>query len=312
MSTNDRIAACGTCAATVIYMILGITAIISIFSPFLTKLASHGKTRVLLLEARGQDDDHANISSSSMVFMVWKFLDHPLLQIPKMRFASFYSIGLVCSAYMLWDSCEKWASTLLCIHLARRYVECRCVHKWHGTMHLAGYALGLLHYFLLPFMFKSHYDIRLSWPGCIVGVSLNVYAQYNQYLHHFILGNYRSLSHREKGQRYFIPFGHWFDYVSCPHYLAEILIYASFAILLHPSVHDDDNDADGVGVVVVVCDANRWSAEICSLILPWRHVVLLLWVAINLAVSARSSHGWYQNQFKAYPKNRCALIPFLW
>ena len=159
-------------------------------------------------------------------------------------------------------------------------------------------------------MFKSHSYRRLSWPGCIVGVSLNVYAQYNQYLHHSILGNYRSLSRREKGQTYFIPFGHWFEYVSCPHYLAEILIYASFAILLHPSVHDDDADTDGVGVVV--CDANRWIAEICFLILPWRHVVLLLWVAINVAVSAQSSHGWYQNQFKAYPKNRCALIPFLW
>ena len=31
---------------------------------------------------------------------------------------------------------------------------------------------------------------------------------------------------------YSIPEGRWFRYVSCPHYLAEIIIYAGFAIVL--------------------------------------------------------------------------------
>ena len=39
---------------------------------------------------------------------------------------------------------------------------------------------------------------------------------------------------RESGGGHSIPQGDWFSYVSCPHYLAEIIIYLCLAVILGP------------------------------------------------------------------------------
>ena len=43
---------------------------------------------------------------------------------------------------------------------------------------------------------------------------------------------------------YVIPYGRWFQYVSCPHYTAEIIIYLSFAIVIY--FIDDNNPHGGI------------------------------------------------------------------
>eukprot|EP00466_Bigelowiella_natans_P005598 jgi/Bigna1/63030/fgenesh1_kg.46_\ len=35
----------------------------------------------------------------------------------------------------------------------------------------------------------------------------------------------------DNSSRYSVPYGDWFQHVSSPHYLAEILIYAAFVIV---------------------------------------------------------------------------------
>ncbi|KAH6592844.1 hypothetical protein BASA50_007800 [Batrachochytrium salamandrivorans] len=66
--------------------------------------------------------------------------------------------------------------------------------------------------------------------------------------------------------RYPLPCGSWFRFVACPHYLFEIIIYASFVIL------------SGMK------DGSAWT--------------VLIWVTCDLAVSANLQWNWYK---KIYP-----------
>ena len=77
---------------------------------------------------------------------------------------------------------------------------------------------------------------------------------------------------------YSIPRGGWFDLVSCPHYLAEVVIYASLAALAHK---------------------------------PRPMVLLLLFVVVELSFSATTQHAWYKAKFEDYPKRRRAIFPRL-
>ncbi len=76
---------------------------------------------------------------------------------------------------------------------------------------------------------------------------------------------------------YGIPEGGAYRWVSCPNYLGELLEWTGWAIA-------------------------TWS-------LPG--AVFALWTAANLAPRARSHHRWYRATFEDYPKQRRALIPYL-
>lgn len=79
---------------------------------------------------------------------------------------------------------------------------------------------------------------------------------------------------------YRIPRGYWlFDYVSCPHYLGEVLEWVGFTIAC-PSVV---------------------TASFAA------------FTAANLIPRAVQQHAWYQNEFgETYPAQRKAWLPFLW
>ncbi|MFW9782016.1 MAG: hypothetical protein ACFFFB_07010 [Candidatus Heimdallarchaeota archaeon] len=84
---------------------------------------------------------------------------------------------------------------------------------------------------------------------------------------------------RKPGEtEYKIPYGGMFNYVSCPSYLGEITEWIGWAVMI-------------------------WS-------LPG--LVFALWTFFNLGPRARSHHKWYLKTFPDYPKNRKALIPYLY
>jgi len=137
------------------------------------------------------------------------------------------------------------------------------------------------------------------------------WLQYEQYLHHTILANIRrdaftNKNHYDKRcmhqeQNYYLPpHRRWFRLVLSPHYLAEILLYLSFAIILEiattPSaVHDgfscknvDGNNKDATDIFHLEIVIKLLSAGI-----RYRHWMLFLWVATNLTVSAMNSYDWY-------------------
>lgn len=76
-----------------------------------------------------------------------------------------------------------------------------------------------------------------------------------------------------------IPFGDWFERVSCPHYFAELLIYISMAITF--GFHN----------------------------VTWWFVVM--YVFFNQTLAAVLCHEFYQEKFTSYPKHRKAFIPFI-
>ncbi len=83
---------------------------------------------------------------------------------------------------------------------------------------------------------------------------------------------------RDPGElTYKIPEGGIFNYVSCANYFGEIFEWFGWACL-------------------------TWSPA---------GLAFAIWTASNLVPRARAHHNWYQENFPDYPKNRKAIIPFL-
>ena len=117
---------------------------------------------------------------------------------------------------------------------------------------------------------------KTNWllnPKFIIGITI-FFTGFFMHIHsdHII----RNL--RKPGETDFkIPHGGMFRFISCPSYLGEIIEWYGWAIM-------------------------TWS-------LPG--LVFAIWTTANLGPRARSNHKWYLKTFKDYPKNRKALIPFI-
>ncbi|HRZ27119.1 MAG TPA: methyltransferase [Spirochaetota bacterium] len=77
---------------------------------------------------------------------------------------------------------------------------------------------------------------------------------------------------------YKIPYGGMYRFISCPNYLGEMLTWAGWAVM-------------------------TWSIA---------GLYFVLWTIFNLAPRARSNHKWYRDNFPDYPKERKALVPFIY
>ena len=277
-----------------IYVALTAAALASVGNEWLAALAAHGKTRTNI-----QRDDKYPAKSSSCALLFFRFIDS--LVVPKRFFLHFYVVGWMALATCIGLSETHVYPTLvislLAIHLTRRLLECLYVHAWRAQsrMHLAGYGLGLLHYVLLSLVFVDvgscrkedignrhhHQEMTTAIPPHLVAVAaviLNLWAQYQQHRHHVLLASLRpallTATSTSSASYSGPPRQAWFQWVACPHYLAEILVYMSL-VVLQPST---------------------------------RSVALLLWVAVNLTVSARSSHAWYLQHVKGYKERKLFVI----
>ncbi|CAN6240574.1 unnamed protein product [Urochloa humidicola] len=117
--------------------------------------------------------------------------------------------------------------------------------------------------------------LKLGWSEWI-GAAIFMWGSLHQFRCHAILGSLRKLKDSDE---YVIPCGDWFNRVSCPHYLAEIVIY--FGLLI----------ASGGSYIPL-----------------W---FMLLIVIMNLSFSAVQTHKWYLQKFEDYPRSRYALIPYV-
>ena len=100
----------------------------------------------------------------------------------------------------------------------------------------------------------------------------------------FILGMYINISSdntlislRKNSEGYKIPHGNFFNFVSCPNYMGEIIEWIGFSII-------------------------AFSLPALS---------FTLWTFFNLFPRALNHHDWYLENFDNYPKNRKAVIPFV-
>ncbi|KAI8026891.1 Polyprenol reductase 2 [Camellia lanceoleosa] len=83
----------------------------------------------------------------------------------------------------------------------------------------------------------------------------------------------------EQANEYVIPHGDWFDYVSSPHYLAGLVIYA------------------GLMVASGGADLAVW--------------LIFGFVSANLVLAGAETHKWYLHKFDNYPRSRFAIVPFV-
>lgn len=115
-------------------------------------------------------------------------------------------------------------------------------------------------------------DIRfiIGMAIYVFGFSLNVYSD-------SILRSLRSKNPTADEPRYKIPFGGFFKFVSCPHYLGEILSFVGLAVMTW-----------NLGAIFVV-----------------------LVTAANLIPRALVTHKWFNKHFDNYPAKRKAIFPFV-
>ncbi|XP_053704755.1 polyprenol reductase isoform X2 [Synchiropus splendidus] len=237
--------------------------------------------------------------------------------VPKRWFWHFYFVSVVWNGCLLVltfhnQSYPKWLSSLcsvlgstsnanahslstllvqflIWIHSLRRLLECLVVSVFsHGSMHMAQYLFGVGYYVILGLTVlssdqqtKGDDPIRslLHWYH-VIGIVLFVVSSWLQHQCMVLLAGLRTgksglvetLAHKA-------PHGGLFEWVSCPHYLAELLIYTSFSIIY--------------GGQSLTC---------------W---LVVLYVFFNQALAAQLCHELYITKYKYYPRNRRAFIPFL-
>jgi 3-oxo-5-alpha-steroid 4-dehydrogenase len=203
------------------------------------------------------------------------------LALPKQWFLHFYLVGIVSIlvlAVFIDSTTISYTTPFVVLQVLRRCYECLYIHAWRpdSKMYLPAYAVGLSHYILLPWnLVISSAKLRHSATLFFLGAMLCVYAQYQQHLHHCLLAKLRE---GQSSSHYLLPAGGWFDRIGSPQYLAEILIYTGFLLMLQ----------------------TKGAAA------------LLLWVASNQTLNSWRTHKWYLDQFEDYKKqNRKALIPYL-
>jgi len=184
---------------------------------------------------------------------------------------------------------------LIWLHVARRLWETLFISVYSETeMNVLHYILGIAHYILLPTFvvaecpgflnnddFSSNFSTLNPFGLQTFGVLLFLYCSYSQHscveqlaaMRRNHLGNIINYAHG-------IPYGGWFDRVSCPHFLHEIGIYIALCLTL-------------------ACAHHLW-------------YYVLVFVVVNQTIAARITHKWYHERFKhQYPAERKAIIPYL-
>ncbi|KAG0472571.1 hypothetical protein HPP92_014428 [Vanilla planifolia] len=212
---------------------------------------------------------------------------------------------------------EVWKTIFVLLmmeaQVVRRLYETLYVFNYSiwARMHLIGYLAGLFFYTVAPlslgsrcipevldyvssqiieFSVRSHSQrpkVEFFWREALkpllnmgwcqwFGAVLFLWGWMHQLQCHAILG---SLRKQRSADEYILPKGDWFEFVSCPHYLAEIIIYAGILLA-----------SGGLDLTV------------------W---LLFFFVVSNLVFAAAETHRWYHHKFDHYPPSRRAIIPWI-
>lgn len=178
-------------------------------------------------------------------------------------------------SYLLNATFVQWAVYLaVVLHFMKRVLESLFLHRYSGPIDWSTTVLIACVYSLasgmLGFVNREPLPAPDLWFS--VGVFLFVVGVAGNFYHHKLLADLRKNS-----LEYFIPKGGLFEYVVCPHYLFEILIWLGIALLS-------------------------------------RHLVafiILFFIVFYLSARALRVLKWYHEKFKDFPKDRKAILPFV-
>ncbi|XP_036364077.1 polyprenol reductase isoform X5 [Octopus sinensis] len=133
---------------------------------------------------------------------------------------------------------------------------------------------------MLCIVLSSSFIQPFTSPTALLGCSSWSVSSWKQNHYCIMLSNLRKKQANQiKNTDYYIPDGDLFKFISCPHFLMEILIHVSFSMMSYFS-----------------------NIPLLS---------LLLFVITNQLISGFLNHRWYKNMVPSYPQERRAVIPFL-
>ncbi|MFX1407760.1 MAG: DUF1295 domain-containing protein [Promethearchaeota archaeon] len=135
---------------------------------------------------------------------------------------------------------------------------------------------GINTYLQSRWIYKFSKPYLINWfisPFFIIGIIIFLIGFIINLHSDYIIRNLRKSGETD----YKIPYGGMYKWVSCPSYLGEITEWTGWAIM-------------------------TWSIP---------GLIFAGWTFANLGPRALSHHKWYLETFPDYPKNRKALIPFI-
>ena len=205
--------------------------------------------------------------------------------VPKACFRHFYIFGLLINIpLVIIYQTEIFLFSLFIVHMCRRLYECFFVHQYstHAKMSFIHYVVGLIHYPCVGLTIlvdhQSSSSTTTTIQNRLFGLILFLIGNYIQCQTHLTLSKLRQTS-KEK-EIYPIPHGFFlFEYISCPNYFGEILIYISLFCLSHKTSS---------------------------------FLSLIIWIFVNQILSGLFTHRWYCQKYQQiYPSTRRAILPFL-
>lgn len=173
------------------------------------------------------------------------------------------------------------AFVMVAFHYGKRLFESVFVHRFsHSTMPISSLVKNCLHYYLIGgvgiayFLYSPHYEKILS-PGEVRLLSgLFFLCEGLNFYSHLLLMSLRPVGSKVRK----IPEGGLFKFVSCPNYLFEALAWGVFAYFT-------------------------------GLPSAWLFAGLSFW---QMQAWAQKKQARYLREFSDYPKERKAIIPFVW
>lgn len=221
--------------------------------------------------------------------------------VPRRYFAHYYVVaalaaGAAAQRAVAADGGVSPRALLLLLALCqglRRLAESRLVERPSARrMGLAVYAGGIFHYLLVPATLWAAGARTWAGPAAAAahaaGAALFAFGSWKQLALHRILASQRS-----DGRAYGVPATDWFATITCPHYTAEVLIYAA---LVGPPLSGLLGTGAGPGSAAGAAAG----------------ALLLGWVATNLTINATRHHRWYLLRFprqRAFLSRRVAILP---
>jgi hypothetical protein len=129
---------------------------------------------------------------------------------------------------------------------------------------------------------------------------------------------------------YKIPMDGWFEYVTCPHYFAEVLLYLSYGILIGVDGRLPNLSRCIYFYYFLLAHPNNTASTsllsesssssytislyfIFTILWEFRYIITFLFVVLNLQFAAIDNHNWYCMKFNNYSKlHRKTMFPFLY
>lgn len=281
------------------YLLSSLSILIVRLTPALReRFLDYGARAPIVTQEDPKPGERSKKSSAGLQFL--DFL--ATLNVPHAWFTHFYVLCVACSVFLIqqdiWSRMAfpaRMASQTLLLQGGRRLLECLFYHrKSNSRMWVGHYLIGLAFYFFTNFAVLldgvdwSNCDRPHSRSGKIINSEglmqrllfggFFAHASYSQSLSHHYLS---------KLKKYTLPDSHGFKYFIAPHYTAECVVYASLAVIAAPPGH----------------------------FVNWNLFCALIFVAVNLGVTADGTKRWMLTKFpdrRSDIELRRKLIPFLW